>query len=65
MAKKAAQSYMSCDKSSTCCLANILVGMGAGALLANILFSLHPIRWGIGLIAAGIFVHLLPKVVKK
>ncbi|MDD2822693.1 MAG: hypothetical protein PHQ59_01295 [Candidatus Daviesbacteria bacterium] len=65
MAKKATKNIMCCDKTSTCCIANLIVGIGIGALLANLLFGLHPIKWGIGLIAVGVLIYLYPRIIKK
>lgn len=62
MAKK---DMMCCDKGSTCCIANLIVGVGAGALLSNLLFGLHPLRWGFSLIALGVLIYYLPKITKK
>lgn len=65
MAKKDIKQFMCCDKTSSCCIANLIVGVGAGALLANLVFGLHPLRWGISLIAVGVLIYLYPKIIKK
>jgi hypothetical protein len=62
MAKK---DMMCCDKGSNCCVANIVIGIGVGALLSNLVFGLHPIKWGLGLITVGVLIYLYPKLMKK
>lgn len=65
MAKKSSITCTCSKQASTCTIGNILIGLGFGALLANSLFSLHPIRWSVGLIVAGVVIHYYPKMVKK
>lgn len=50
-----------CDQSSTCCLANIIIGIGIGALLTYPVFGSHPVKWGVGLIAVGVIYCLYLK----
>lgn len=45
--------------------AHFLIGLGLGVLLTRPFFDPHPIRWGLGLIAAGLAFHLYPLLEKK
>lgn len=62
MAKK---DMMCCRKTSTCCISKLIIGIGIGALLSNLLFGLHPLKWGFGLIIVGVLIYLYPKIIKK
>lgn len=62
MAKKTS---VCCEQGSTCCVSKLIIGIGIGALLSNLVFGLHPVKWGLGLIIVGVLVHLYPKIVKK
>lgn len=44
---------------------HLIAGIGIGALLAYPIFGLHPVRWGIGLIALAILGKVYPLMMKK
>ncbi|MBI4036576.1 hypothetical protein HY386_01720 [Candidatus Daviesbacteria bacterium] len=44
---------------------HVLVGMGAGFLLYNVLAAPHPVRWGVLFLSLGILGHLYPLMIKK
>lgn len=54
-----------CNKQCSCCFADIIIGMGIGALLTYPFFGSHPVKWGIGLIIIGVLVHLYPKIIRR
>lgn len=45
--------------------AHVTIGIGLGILFARPYAGEHPLRWGLGLLAAGLAAHLYPLWVKK
>ena len=46
-------------------ITHLLIGVGLGVLLTYPFFGVHPVRWGVGLIALGFLAHLYPLTLKK
>lgn len=44
---------------------HLLIGIGVGAFLTYPFFGIHPIRWGVVLIAIGLLGHFYPLMLKK
>ncbi|MFA5932745.1 MAG: hypothetical protein WCV81_00595 [Microgenomates group bacterium] len=65
MAKKTSKDIMCCEGGNSCCISKLIIGIGIGALLSNLVFGLHPLKWGFSLIAVGILIYFLPKITKK
>jgi nucleoside recognition membrane protein YjiH len=61
--KKTAQYFMKHPGMNA--LAHFLGGTGVGILLTRAVFDPHPMRWGIGLIALAVIIHIYPLTLKK